>query len=239
MIYRLYDFLNSIGYSHPLHPPFTHGPIGAVMVAFCFGIGLWRRQSFRQSAYFAAVIALVLLFPTVLLGILDWQYYFSGAWIFPIQMKVALATLLFVLLTLTLIAGRIADLHPSIFMLLLILCLFNVLGLGYFGGKLVYEGRTPTVNENLPEGRNIFVSHCSGCHANGGNILYPHLPLRTAPQLISYEKFLEFVRDPKFPDGSKGPMPVFNERDLSSQQTLALYDYVINAFAKPVRSSER
>ncbi len=119
------------------------------------------------------------------------------------------------------------------------LCLVNVLGLGYFGGKLVYEGRTPTVSEDLPQGRNIFVSRCSGCHANGGNILYPHLPLRTAPQLISYDKFLEFVRDPKLPDGSKGPMPAFTEQDLSSQHAIALYDYVINAFAKPVRSSQR
>jgi len=94
MIDRLYDLLGKMGYIHPLHPPFTHGPIGAVIVAFCFGLGmlLWRRQNFFQSAYYAVAIALVLLFPTVLAGIMDWQYYYSGAWIFPIQMKIALAT---------------------------------------------------------------------------------------------------------------------------------------------------
>ena len=241
MIDKLYDLLGKLGYIHPLHPPFTHGPIGAVIVAFCFGLGilLWRKQDFTQSAYYAVVIALVLLFPTVLLGIMDWQYYFSGAWIFPIQMKIALATLLFILLTLTLIVGRTPGVRPSALMLLLILCLFNVMGLGYFGGQLVYEGRTPTVSEGLSQGRNIFVSRCSGCHANGGNILYPHLPLRTAPQLISHEKFIEFVRDPKLPNGSKGPMPAFTQQDLSDQQAHALYDYVINGFAKPTRSGER
>ena len=37
MIDRLYELLGKMGYIHPLHPPFTHGPIGAVIVAFCFG----------------------------------------------------------------------------------------------------------------------------------------------------------------------------------------------------------
>src|SRR5664280_1766801 len=126
MIDRLYDLLGKIGYIHPLHPPFTHGPIGAVIVAFCFGLGmlLWRRQNFLQSAYYAVAIAFVLLFPTVLLGIMDWRYYYSGAWIFPIQMKIALAALLFILLSTTLIVGRIPNVRPSIMMLLFMLCLF-------------------------------------------------------------------------------------------------------------------
>jgi len=241
MIDRLYELLSKMGYIHPLHPPFTHGPIGAVIVAFCFGLGmlLWRRQNFFQSAYYAVAIALLLLFPTVLAGIMDWQYYYSGAWIFPIQMKIALATLLFILLSITLIVGRIPNVRPSIMMLLLILCLFNVLGLGYFGGQLVYEGRTPAVSEALLPGRHVFVSRCSGCHANGGNILYPNLPLRTAPQLASYEEFIAFVRDPKLPNGSKGPMPVFTQHDLSDQQAHALYEYIINGLAKSTRSGNQ
>ncbi len=241
MIDRLYDLLGKIGYIHPLHPPFTHGPIGAVIVAFCFGLGmlLWRRQNFLQSAYYAVVIAFVLFFPTVLLGFMDWRYYYSGAWIFPIQMKIALAALLIILLSITLIVGRIPDVRPSIMMLLYTLCLFNVMGLGYFGGQLVYEGRTPKATDGLFPGRNVFVGHCSGCHSNGGNILYPNLPLRSAPQLVSYEKFIEFVRDPKLPDGSKGPMPVFTQHDLSDQQAHELYEYVIKGFAKPTRNEER
>jgi len=241
MIGKLYDLLEKIGYIHPLHPPFTHGPIGGVIVAFCLGLGmlLWRRQNFLQSAYYVVVIAFVLFFPTVLAGIMDWQYYYSGAWIFPIKMKIALATLLFILLSATLIVGRIPDVRPSIMIFLLTLCLFNVMGLGYFGGQLVYEGRIPSVSESLFPGRNIFIGHCSGCHSNGGNILYPNLPLRTAPQLESYEKFAEFIRDPKLPNGSKGPMPNFTQRDLSAQQARVLYEYIINGLAKPTRSGER
>jgi uncharacterized membrane protein len=238
MIDKLYDLIGKIGYIHPLHPPFTHGPIGGVIVAFCFGLGMWwwRRQNFLQSAYYAAAIALVLLFPTVLAGIMDWQYYYSGAWIFPIQMKIALAILLFILLSVTLIVGRIPDVRPSVMMLLYTLCVFNVTGLGYFGGRLVYEGRTPAATDGLFPGRDVFVGHCSGCHSNGGNIIYPNLPLRSAPQLVSYEKFIAFVRDPKLPDGSKGPMPDFTENKLSDQQAYELYGYVIKGFAKPTRS---
>lgn len=238
MLEMLYELLGRIGYIHPLHPPFTHGPIGAIMVAFCFGLGvvLWHRQSFLESAYNVVVIAFVLYFPTVLAGIMDWQHFYSGAWIFPIQIKIALATLLLILLTITLLVGRNPKARPSMVFVLLVLCLVNVMGLGYFGGQLVYEGRTPSVNESLWPGRNIFVSHCSGCHANGGNILYPNLPLRTAPQLVSYEAFSAFVRDPKLPNRSKGPMPAFTEGDLSDQQARELYEYIINGLAKPSRN---
>ena len=154
-------------------------------------------------------------------------------------MKIALATLLFILLSITLIVGRIPDVRPSIMMLLFMLCFFNVMGLGYFGGKLVYEGRTPAATDGLFPGRNIFVGHCSGCHSNGGDILFPNLPLRSAPQLVSYEKFIEFLRNPTLPNGSKGPMPVFTQHDLSDQQAHELYEYVIKGFAKPTRSGER
>ena len=241
MIDRLYDFLEKLGYIHPLHPPFTHGPIGAVIVAFCLAPGmlLWRRENLLQSAYHAVVVAFVLFFPTVLAGIIDWQYYYSGAWIFPIQMKIALAALLFILLSITLIVGRRPNVRPSIMMFLFMLCLFNVVGLGYFGGKLVYEGRTPTAQDGLFPGRNVFVSHCSGCHSNGGNIIFPNLPLRSAPQLASYEEFIAFVRNPKLPNGSIGPMPVFTPQDLSDQQAHELYDYVVKGLAKPTRSGER
>jgi len=241
MIDSLYELLGKFGFIHPLHPPFTHGPIGAVIVAFCLGLGslLWQQKNLLHCAYPAVIIGFVLFFPTVLAGIMDWQYYYAGAWIFPFQMKIALAALLFVLLSATLIVGRIPDVRPSIMRLLFMLCLFNVIGLGYFGGKLVYEGRTPSANDGLFPGRNIFVGHCSGCHSNGGNILFPNLPLRSAPQLVNYEKFIEFIRNPTLPNGSKGPMPAFTQHDLSDQQAHELYEYVIKGFAKPTRSGER
>jgi uncharacterized membrane protein len=237
----LYNLLEKIGYVHPIHPPFTHGPIGAVIVAFCLGLAvlLWRRQSLFLSAYHAVIIALILLIPTVLAGIMDWQHYYSGAWIFPIQMKIGLAISLFILLSTTLIVFRSANSRPSMMIVLFSLCLFNVMGLGYFGGQLVYEGRIPAVSEDFLPGRKVFVNHCSGCHPNGGNILFPNLPLRTAPQLKSYQTFIEFVRNPSLPNGSKGPMPVFTQNKLSDPQAKQLYSYIIHGLANPMRSGDK
>jgi uncharacterized membrane protein len=241
MIETVYNLLGKIGYIHPIHPPLTHGPIGAVIVAFCLGIAvlLWQRQNLLLSAYHAIIIAFILLIPTVLAGIMDWQHYYSGAWIFPIQMKIALAASLFILLSITLIVFRIADAGDSIKIMLFTLCLFNVLGLGYFGGQLVYEGRIPAVSEDFVPGRDIFVNHCSGCHPNGGNILFPNLPLRTAPQLESYQTFIEFVRNPRLPDDSKGPMPAFTQRKLSDPQAEELYSYIIHGLANRMRSGNK
>lgn len=241
MFDSLYDMLGEMGYVHPLHPPFTHGPMGAVIVAFCFGLGFLfcRRQTFLQSAYQVVAIGFILFFPTVFAGIADWQHFYSGGWIFPIKMKIALASLLFILLATTLIVGRKPNVRPPLMMVLFLLCLINIMGLGYFGGNLIYEGRTPAATMALAPGRDIFIGHCSGCHTNGGNIFYPNLPLRTAPQLESFQKFNAFIRNPKLPDGSPGPMPVFTPEKLSDQQARQLYEYIINGLEKPTRSEQR
>jgi uncharacterized membrane protein len=241
MIETIYNLLEKIGYIHPIHPPFTHGPIGAVIVAFCLGLAvlLWRRQNLLLSANHAVIIAFILLIPTVLAGIMDWQHYYSGAWIFPIQMKIALAITLFILLSITLIVFRIGNVSLPVMITLFTLCLFNVMGLGYFGGQLIYEGRIPAVSEEFMAGRKIFVNHCSGCHPNGGNILFPNLSLRTAPQLKSYQSFIEFVRNPTLPNGSKGPMPVFTQSKLSDPQAEELYRYIIHGLANPSRSGNK
>ncbi len=241
MIETIYSLLEKIGYIHPVHPPFTHGPIGAVFVAFFLGLAalLWRRQNLLLSAYHAVIIAFILLIPTVLAGIMDWQHFYSGAWIFPIQMKIGLAISLFILLSITLIVFQIKNVRSSILITLFTLCFFNVMGLGYFGGQLVYEGRTPAVSEAFLTGQKIFVNHCSGCHPNGGNILFPNLPLRTAPQLKSYQTFIEFVRNPILPNGSKGPMPVFTQNKLSDPQAEELYSYIIHGLANPSRSGNK
>lgn len=234
MIDSLYELLKQMGYIHPLHPVLVHGPIGGVIVAFCFGLSflMWRRQSLMQSAYQVVAIAFGLYFPTVLFGLMDWQHFYSGGWIFPIKMKIALATLLLILLTSTLIIGRRPNVRPSLMIIMLLLCLFNIIALGYFGGKLVYEGKTPSVENWLSSGRTIFEAHCSGCHANGGNIIFPNLPLCTAPQLANYEVFSVFVRNPKLPNNSPGPMPTFTEHELPDPQLKELYEYITYGLAK-------
>lgn len=238
MIDQLYDFFSKWGYIHPIHPPLTHGPIGAIIVAFLLGIAawIWPRKNLRQSAYYAVIIAFILFFPTVLAGILDWQYYYSGAFFSPIQIKIALTIILLLLLSITLVTGRNANAPIWIMNTLFTLCLINAVGLGYFGGRLVYEGRLPEAEERYSHGRKIFVNRCSGCHVNGGNIIYPNLPLRSAPQLESYEQFLEFIRNPRLPNGEIGPMPAFKADKLTDRQARELYNYIIHGLTKPTRS---
>lgn len=234
MIDKLYELFAKIGYVHPLHPALTHGPVGGVMVAFCLITValLWRRYALVSSAYHAICVAMVLLIPTIATGVLDWQHYYSGAWVFAIQMKIALAALLFILLSTTLIVGRKPNVRPATMVLLCCLCLVNVMGLGYFGGELVYGGRVSNEQKDFQAGQKVFINNCSGCHVNGGNIFFPDLALHSAPQLQSFETFIAFVRNPTLPDGQRGPMPIFTPAKLSDQQAHDLYEYIVNRLAK-------
>ena len=238
MIEEIYELVAKIGYVHPLHPVLTHAPVGGVMVGFflvCVAV-LWRKRSLITSSYHAICVAFVLLVPTVVAGVLDWQHYYSGAWIFPIQVKMALALLLFVFLSITLIVGRKPNVRPVTMLFLCSLCLLNVMGLGYFGGELIYGDRSPRNGKEFQVGHQVFINHCSGCHVNGGNIFFPNLPLHSAPQLQRYETFIAFIRNPTLPTGAKGPMPQFTPTKLSDQQAHDLYQYIINGMAKTERT---
>lgn len=238
MIAKLYELIAALGYVHPLHPALTHAPIGGVMVAFFLALTalLLRKPALLTSAHHAVTVALVLLIPTVLAGILDWQQYYAGALLFPIQMKMALATLLFILLLTTWLLGRNPNPRPVLMLGLYTLCFLNVAGLGYFGGELVFGGRNNThthnTEQNYQAGETVFTSNCSGCHINGGNIIRPDLPLHSSKKLQNFDSFIAFIRDPKLPDGSKGPMPDFSAAKLTEQQARDLYDYVIHKLAK-------
>ena len=50
-------------------------------------------------------LALLALLPTVIVGIMDWQHYYAGAWLFPIKMKLPLAGLLLILLVFAVSVG--------------------------------------------------------------------------------------------------------------------------------------
>jgi|SRR5665811_385468 hypothetical protein len=86
-----YGFMDRIGYMHPIHPAMVHMPIGLVAGATVFiGIAAFARfHQFRVSAHHVLMLALIFWFPTVLFGILDWQRYLGGAWLFVIKMKLA------------------------------------------------------------------------------------------------------------------------------------------------------
>jgi hypothetical protein len=181
------------------------------------------------------MLALLFWFPTILFGLMDWQRYYAGAWLFPFKMKLILASVLFVLLLSGVLLGyrdptRIKRLLP-----IYLLCFANVTALGYFGGQLVYGGRTPGGSAEFKAGERLYDSNCSGCHAHGGNAILSNYPLRSAPQLGKLEDFRRFIRSPRLNNGATGPMLSFPPARLSDPQVRDLYDYIVHAIEKPKR----
>jgi mono/diheme cytochrome c family protein len=237
MMDSVYTLLRRIGYLHPIHPAFTHLPIGLVSGAFLLGWAavLLKRPALLPSAYPILVIAFVSWFPTVLFGYLDWQRYYAGAMLHPIVVKLILAGLLFVLLSAGLILGARKNPNARLQVFIYTLSFATVAALGYYGGQLVYTGATPAGPASHRAGERLFDANCSGCHAHGGNSISPNLPLRSAPQLADPGRFIAFLRAPKAPDGKPGEMPAFPPARLGDQDARALYDYIEKAIATPDR----
>ncbi len=238
MLDTFYDWLDRLGYLHPIHPAMTHMPIGLVVGAFFLGwIGLAaQRPKLMAASYPVLIIAFVFWFPTVLFGYLDWQRYYAGAMLQPIVIKMVLAGVLFVLLGTGVFLVARGDPEPNFMVLIYTLCLATVTALGYYGGQLVYTGATPSGPVAYRSGEKIFDANCSGCHAHGGNSITPNLPLRSAPQLTDPAQFIAFLRTPKAPDGRPGIMPAFPTERLDDRDAKALYDYIVHAIAAPERS---
>jgi len=181
------------------------------------------------------VLALIFLFPTVLLGYMDWQRFFAGAWLFPIKIKIALSGVLLVLLAIGVALEYLEVLGPKSRLPIYSFCALTVIALGYYGGQLVLGGKCPEPPPELSGGAKFYETYCGGCHPNGGNIFNPKLPVRGAPQLKDFDIFLTFNRHPQRPDGSPGVMPAFPPEKLSDQQMLELYHYIFHAFVMTER----
>jgi uncharacterized membrane protein len=237
MFDALYSFLDKIGYLHPIHPAMTHMPIGLVVGSVLLGAAgvALRRPSLARSAYYTLVLALVFWLPTVAFGLMDWQRYYGGAWIFPIGAKMVLATVLFILLAIGAWIGYRERTRAGWLLPLYALCFLTVTVLGYFGGQLVYGGRTPGGSAEFRPGERVFDSNCSGCHAHGGNTILPNYPLRSAPELGRLDDFRTFIRNPRLPSGAKGPMPGFPPSKISEKQVRQLYDYITHVIENPIR----
>lgn len=235
-----YAFLDRIGYMHPIHPAMVHMPIAFVVGAVAFlGISVFGRfRHLRPSGHHVMVLALIFWFPTVLFGIMDWQRYLGGAWLFAIKIKLALALVLLVLLVIGVVLGYRGRTSLHILMPIYGLCFAVVLVLGYYGGQLVYAGLAPAGPVVYKAGEKVFDNNCTGCHAHGGNVIAPNLPLDLAPQLGKFETFERFIRKPHMPDGTAGAMPGFPKEKISTKAARALYDYIVHVIAKPGRGQE-
>jgi uncharacterized membrane protein len=169
MIAFVYQILTKFGYTHPLHPTLTHVPIGMVIGAFVFALAalVFRRSSLTLTARHCVILALIVALPTAVLGIMDWQHFYGGALIFPIKMKLVLAGVLLIFLILAVIIGFFGEKFSTIVLALYGLCLLSVVGLGYFGGELVYGTKAPaeaSTEGPAAEGAIVFQQNCSACH---------------------------------------------------------------------------
>lgn len=139
MVENFYSFLEKVGFAHPLHPMLTHVPMGMIigMVVFSLLGFIWKNGSFRQTAYHCSVLALLTILPVIGAGMLDWLHLMEGEWNVFIKIKMILAVLLTILLTVAVILKRKGT-APSKMLLIYLLCLACAGGLGYSGGELVY-----------------------------------------------------------------------------------------------------
>jgi len=165
----IYQILAKFGYTHPVHPTLTHVPIGMVMGAFVFALIalIFSRTTLAQTARHCVILGLLAAIPTAILGIMDWQHFFGGSMLFPIKMKLILAGVLIIFLILAVTFGFFGERFSKIVICLYVLCLLTSIGLGYFGGELVYGKKASEAAklEGLAaEGAVLFQQNCSACH---------------------------------------------------------------------------
>ncbi len=218
----IYETLSSLGYTHPLHPLFTHVTIGLTVGAFVFALGgkVSRGDGMLMCARYCVSLALVVLIPTVLLGYMDWQHFFGGAWRLPFKAKLGLAGALLILLIVTGLLAEKAQRRKTSPLFAYFLCFLCVAGLGYFGGELVYgkpfaasepaspepQAEETTAPPQLAlEGAEIFSQNCAMCHAvdtteegigPGLKGLFNRDSLPVSGRAVSEEAVRTQVRDP-------------------------------------------
>jgi uncharacterized membrane protein len=253
MIEALYRFLKSVGYEHPIHSPIVHMPIGLITGAFVFFVIalLFKRKQLILSARHASILALAFAFPTILFGVFDWIHFYHGAMIPAIKYKMVLAGLVLVLLGLGIILGSEVKIRSAAMVLVYTFTFLAAVGLGYFGGNLVYGSglaaevsqigvsqgasaapTTPAAVGSAGEGKALFNDNCAACHPGGANVIVASLPIKGSKRLSDLDAFEKFLRAPTMPDGKEGGMPAFSDDALSSTQVKSLYDFVGASYRK-------
>jgi uncharacterized membrane protein len=224
----LYRFLSNVGYAHPLHPAFVHMPIGLAIGAFVFAWAalFFKKKALAQSARYCSILSFLFLFPAMFSGFMDWRHFFNGAWLFPIDMKLALACILLVLQVIGLFLGSKGRVGARSLLVVYSLCFLMAVGLGFFGAQLVYPSKAQATPEQYKAGERIFLANCSACHPQGGNVIKPQMPIHGSPRLKDLKTFVGWIRHPV------APMPVFSPSKLSDQEAGELYQYAVHALER-------
>ncbi len=135
----IFTVLEKVGFTHPLHPAATHIPMGMVMGCFFFILAAlyMKKQEFVKTALHCSILALIFVFPTIIAGILDWQFFYGGRFTPLIIIKMILAAVLVVLLSISIGLNLQGADNKKLFTVYA-LCLACIVGLGFSGGELVY-----------------------------------------------------------------------------------------------------
>ena len=169
MLEFIYQNLADLGYHHPLHPTLIHLPIGMVMGAVLFALAdfIFPQSGLARTARHCITLGLLTVIPAALLGLMDWLHFFGGAMLLPFKMKIILAAILTAFLLLAVVLGFFGERFPQMVIALYVMCLITTIGLGYFGGEIVY-GKRATADTEMGEigarGADIFKQNCSACH---------------------------------------------------------------------------
>jgi uncharacterized membrane protein len=228
MIDTFYKIMDWIGYHHPVHPTEVHMPIGLIVGAFIFAVValMLRHRKPVLTPRHCLILSLIWVFPTILLGVMDWQHFYSGAWILPIKIKLVTSLILLILLGVGTIMGRKYGTTSMKVLPVYFLCLCAVVVLGYYGGELTFGGRTIEGPKEYQAGQQIFAVSCTACHPSGGNVLEPNKPILHSPLLANQQTFQFWLNHPAL------PMPPFPESKISPAQAQALYAYITNVLTK-------
>jgi uncharacterized membrane protein len=136
----IFEFLNKIGFAHPLHPALTHIPMGMVMGAVTFRLAsfLPRLKYLAKTGYHCIVLGLLGIFPTAFTGFLDWQHTYGGELEFLIVFKMVLAVILTIVLATIIITDDPENPKFDKKTLFYLLTVLLAIGLGFSGGELQY-----------------------------------------------------------------------------------------------------
>ncbi len=139
MVDGIYALMESVGFTHPLHPAATHAPMGMIIAMLVFGLLAlkWTDKHFGLTAYYCSILALLTVLPTAVLGILDWLKFFEGELISLIIIKMTLTVILTALLAVA-VYIRFKGASSGKLFVVYLLCMACAGGLGYSGGELVY-----------------------------------------------------------------------------------------------------
>lgn len=136
----VFNLLESIGFTHPLHPPITHIPMGLAFGGFTFALFAYffKKPQLYKSSYHCSIFALIGIPPTIISGVLDWLHSYGGEWLPAIKIKVVMAVLMTIFLIVVVYLGKEAEKAPVRLLLVYSLVIVSACVLGYWGGDLIF-----------------------------------------------------------------------------------------------------